>query len=59
MSGKMKRTLGDLMAEEAEGFVDRGGEDWMAARLSQRRADDQTDKSQTNRCGNSPSEYIY
>ncbi len=31
------------MAEEAEGFVDRGGEDRMAACLSQRRADNQTD----------------
>ena len=47
------------MANETEGFVDRGGEGRMAAGLSQRRANNQTNHSERNRGDNSPSVNVY
>ena len=47
------------MANETEGFVDRGGKGRMAVLFSQRSAHNQTDHNKRNRRDNTPGKNVY
>ena len=54
MSGEMKRTLGDLMADETEGFVNCGGELRVAMGLGQGSGGNQTNDAYSYRSNGPP-----
>ena len=54
MTGKMKRTLGNLVTEKTEGLVDRGTEREMVTGLSDRRRYDGSDYDQAERRNRDP-----